>query len=340
MARCKLLGSPGAAYRLCVLLLVGVAACQGESSQGETEGREFSEVRLGYLRIGSDLPYYVGQHYGIFASHGLVVTPVRLATSNLAGDALAQGAVDATDIIGSSVVFQKALESPGSLRVFMASQADSTSNIHQLIAVQGSGIQTMRDLVGRRLAVFPGSQMRAYVKMVLAAYLSPEELASVELVPLSPPQQRGAVENGQVDAVLTLEPTGTQLVAAGLGQRIGSNVLYESISRPAPFITAFGVMRTEWIERDSTAAARLLEAYQEIAEFIRTYPDSARLVLVDSLGLSPEVAGGVSLYDYIVSPALSADAIEATAQIMVSQGVLRMIPDVESLVLKEDGGGG
>lgn len=324
------------ARRIAAVVLIAALAltgCAGAKPDGpSTDNRKPQKVRLAYLRIGSDLPYFVGVSKGIFSKHGLEIDGQRIADSNLAMQAVIDGQVDATDIIGSAVVFQEAVKRPGTFNVYSASAAGPNSNIHQLIARKGSGVSAIRHLAGKRLAVFPGTQMRVYVQLVLDRELGAARAAKVELVPLPPPQQVQAMRDGQVDAVLALEPTGTELVVGSLGDRIASNVLYEYVSKPMPFVTAFGVIRTDWAAQNPSSAEALVAAYREIMTLIAQRPDEARAVLVSDLGVDPAVARQVSLYEYTVVPGLPTAALEASAKLMVEKGVLERAPELRQFL--------
>lgn len=320
-----------------ILTLVGAAllfqACAPQDNGTPPPGQtDLTPVRIGYLRIGSDLPFFVGEELGIFEAHGLDVEGVRLGTSNLAKDALFSGAVDATDIIGSSVVFDGALEDPDLFQVFMAAAATGDANIHQLVVRPGAGINDPSDLRGKRLAVFPGSQMRVYARLFLSEYLPQELIDTVELVPLAPPQQRDALADGQVDAVLALEPTGTLLRADSLGTLLLGNVLYESISRPRPFVTSFATIRSDWAARNPAAANALVAAYREISQIIRDRPAEVKQILARRLEIDPAVASEVSLYDYPVTDEIDLADIRATAQLMVAHDALPSVPDLRRLI--------
>lgn len=320
------------------LLVLAAISCSGNDGKPPEPGAEtgvvepIHHVRLGYLRIGSDLPFFVGTEAGIFLKHGIEVESHRFPDSNAAAEAILHGQVDATDIIGSAVVLKDAVDHPESFTIFMMSAATESTNIHQLIARKGSGIKSIGDLPGRKLAVFPGTQMRVYAGLFLAEHLKESDRDSVELVPLSPPQQVDAIENGSVDAVLSLEPTGTTLTTLGLGDLVASNVLYENISKPEPFVTAFGIIRAEWIEDNPDAATALVRAYADISQFIAERPDEARQVMARALNLDEAVGANVSLYEYQVVPNFNKNALSETVRLMVESGVLSQEPDIAALI--------
>jgi len=273
------------------------------------------------------MPFFVGRDAGIFKKHGLNVVENRFSDSNQVSDALVKGSIDATDVIGSAVVLKDAASHPGETKVFLAAAAGPASDIHQVIVPANSRILRVADLAGKRLAVFPGTQMRVYAQLFLSKFMKPKQLASVTLVPLTPPQQVQAFKEGQVDGVLTLEPTGTELVVLDGGRKIAGNVLYENVSRPVPFVTSFGVLRSEWAQKSPATATALIEAYREIAEFIRTKPDEARRIAAQALSLTPQVAEKASIYDYVVTPDIDASAVNYMIDLMVREKVLeRDIP--------------
>lgn len=315
-----------------VLTLIALTnlGCQGDNASRSAAP---TVVRIAHLRIGSDLPYYVGVSKGIFSKHGLDVEGQRFGDSNQVIQAVVEGRTDATDVIGSLVVLQEALRSPGVFQIHVASAAGPGQDIHQLIARTDAKISGISGLVGRKLGVFPGSQMRMYAQLVLSKYLDRPSLDSVELVPLSPPQQIDAIRSGQIDAVLTLEPTGTELVLSGLGYRVASNLLYEEISKPDPFVTAFGLIRNGWARDHPEAARSLVAAYREIASMIANPGADVRAILVSDLGVSEQVAGQASLYQYLVPPPMS--VIEASTRLLVEKKVLPQAPDLSSLIYRD-----
>lgn len=291
------------------------------------------DVRVAYLRIGSDLPFFVGASFNVFEAHGLDVEGVRLGSSDQVREALLSGAVNATDITGSQVILRAALQEPERIRVFMLSAATEDARIHKLLARADSDVESVTDLVGKRLAVFPGSQMRSYVSLALGAILSPEQLSTIELVPLSPPQQRQAMQQGDVDAALTLEPTGTQLLHSGNARLLIDNVLFELVSKPRSFVTAFAALDWEWAQQQPREALALVQAYREVADIIAREPDRARLALADSTGLTSEVAGEAGVYDYVVVPDIDEEVVAYTAELMVTNSLLEELPSVAGLLV-------
>jgi NitT/TauT family transport system substrate-binding protein len=289
-------------------------------------------VNLGYLRIGSDLPFFVGRETGIFAKHGLKITEHRLADSNQVSDALVKGEIDASDVIGSAVVLKDATKNPGSIKAFLVAAAGPQSNIHQLVVTPASGIQSYKDLAGKRLGLFPGTQMRVYTQLFLGKFLTPAQLASIKLVPLTPPQQVQAFKEDQIEAVLTLEPTGTELVEKHGARRIGSNVLFENISKPTPFVTSFGVIRSDWAQKNPAAAAALIDAYREVAKYISTKPEESKAIMARALNLDPALAAKTSIYDYKVVPDVDVPAVDYTIDLMLKEKALDQDIEAQNLL--------
>ena len=312
------------------LLLVAFAAIW--FGLDRSRNREPATIRIGVLRIGSSLSYFVANESKLFDKHGVRVEMVRLGDSNLAMEAILKGEVDATDVIGSAVVAEAAQRDPNAFFVHLASAATERTNIHQLIVRKDLRIDSISGLVGRKLGVFPGSQMRAYVRMFLAKHLDAASIEKVELVPLQPPQQIDAMEARRIDAVLALEPTGTQLISTGAGTLLKQNVLFEELSKPDPFVTAFGIVRKAWAKDNPETVRRLLAAYEEAANIIRARPDVARGVMAREFKLSPDVEAKVSLYEYYVGPGIDPRLVRQTFDLMTRAGVLTSPPEAQALI--------
>lgn len=288
-------------------------------------------VKLGYLRIGSDLPLFVADSMNLFEKHGLEVELVRFGNSNQVIEAFGNGDISVTDIIGSSVVMKYA-ETKKDFKIFMISEANSKTNIHQLVVSSGSKVGSVNELVGKKLAIFPGSQMRVYVKLFLKKYLDEEEINQIELVPLSPPQQLEAMRLGQIDAALTLEPTGTSMNQEEIGTTILNNVLYESITKPRPFVTALAIMNNNLDERKKQA---LISAYSEASYLIDNNPNLARKIMANWLNLDSSIVQKISLYKYPVGREIDLGNIELTEQIMYQNGLLNLDIPFDELIIGE-----
>jgi len=138
---------------------------------------------------------------------------------------------------------------------------------HGADAVVGrAGTRTMRDLVGKSIAV-EGGALGAFV-LSRALALSDMRAGDVKVVHLESNEQPAAFEKGQVDAAVTFDPYRTQML------RAGGQTLFDSTRIPGEIVDLLAVRRGVIDERPQAVAA-LLAGWFRALEFMRAEPQDA-----------------------------------------------------------------
>ncbi len=152
-----------------------------------------------------------------------------------------------------------------------------------LVARQGSGIRTIRDLKGKRVAVSFGTISHLYILGILEkAGLTVNDLT---LVNTPPGEMPVALRGGAVDAFATWDPWPVIALADVANS-------YEVV-RGGGFIgfMGFNVAIRSWAERNQETIEKFLAARAEADKFMRAEAVKAAIVAVRWLpGLRPEVA--------------------------------------------------
>jgi len=152
-----------------------------------------------------------------------------------------------------------------------------------LVARQGSGIRTIRDLKGKRVAVSFGTISHLYILGILQrAGLAVTDLT---LVNTPPAEMAVALRGGAVDAFATWDPWPVIALADVPNS-------YEVV-RGGGFIgfMGFNVAIRSWAERNQETIEKFLAARAEADKFMRSEPVKTAIVAVRWLpGLRPEVA--------------------------------------------------
>lgn len=149
---------------------------------------------------------------------------------------------------------------------FYGSNEKSNSKV---VALEGSGIETARDLIGKKVAV---NTLGANNEAVLDTWfdqegLTDEEQDRITLVPLPPLNTPDALGQGQVDAAvlsfLAYRTTAAQYDVVELTNDV--EVVGE------PYAGGGLTLRTEFIERNPRTSAQLVEGVLTAIEFIETH---------------------------------------------------------------------
>jgi len=150
---------------------------------------------------------------------------------------------------------------------------------HGADAVVGrSGMRTMKDLRGKRVAV-EGGALGAFV-LSRALTLNGMQASDVKVVHLESNEQPDAFEKGQVDGAVTFDPYRDQLL------RAGARTLFDSTRIPGEIVDLVAV-RASVLERQPKAVRALLIGWLRAIDYLKREPkDAAR-----RLGIRQQTTG-------------------------------------------------
>ncbi len=205
---------------------------------------------------------------------------------------------------------------------------------HGADAVVGrAGMKTMRDLIGKSVAV-EGGALGAYV-LSRALQVSGMQPSDVKVVHLESNEQPAAFEKGQVDAAVTFDPYRSQLL------RAGGALLFDSTRIPGEIVDLIAV-RKEVIEQRPQAMQALLSGWFAAVDHLRADPKDAarRMGVRQQIGAEQFLESLRGLHipsrDEALAmiggkkPQLAANG-QRLMQLMLDAKLLRASVDVESL---------
>jgi NitT/TauT family transport system substrate-binding protein len=243
--------------------------------------------------------------------------------------ALAEGKVD-----GAAMTMDEVLQARASgLPLAVVMIFDISAGADMLVA--RPGIKTLADLKGRRI----GFEQRSVGELMLVESLRAAGLTKedVTLVVLPITQQREAWSRDQVDAVVTFEPVGTQLLAQGALN------LFDSRQIPNTIVDVLAI-RSDRLDRSHARAIRhLIVAHFRALEHLNRNPQDAAYRMAPHLGLPAtnflSAFKGLTLPDAAhnyrlltgTSPELLTSARKLSA-IMVKSGLLKQDDPLTTLI--------
>ena len=290
-------------------------------------------VRIAYLPVVQALPLYVAIEKGYFGDEGIEVEAVKIDSPNLIIDALISGQVDmGSPSTASGITAISQHRNPGTLKIFAANGGTPPDNVDNLLLVRSdSDIQDIRDLEGKSVGILPGIQFRTIAKHILASEgIDPEK---VELIDLAIPLQLQALESGQVDALLTLEPVGT----IGRGQGTTRDLVDGPMVRyiADPWYGGVGVVTASFMAEDPELASKAIAVFDRAIQDIKEDPDDARQFLKGYTALTDELIQEVPLpvwkmHDEFEQPDI--DALQDFFDIFFHFGVIEERVTVQELL--------
>ena len=210
-----------------------------------------------------------------FAADDIDVEWVLSLGSNKALEFLNGSSVDFGSTAGGAALLARANGNPIKA-IYIYSQPEWTA----LVTRPDTGIQSVADLAGKRVAVTRGTDPHLFLLRALAdAGLSEDD---IEAVLLQHPDGARALVQGAVDAWAGLDPHMAQVEIDD-----GAVLFFRNAD-----LNSYGVLnvRAEFAEENPELVDRVLEVYERGRQYALDHPDEIRDILITETRLSPEVA--------------------------------------------------
>jgi NitT/TauT family transport system substrate-binding protein len=287
-----------------------------------TAGSELEPLNIGYIKIGAVTDLLVAEEEGFFEDHGLDVTLKELQTADII-PALQSDELDVVlQIPGTAMSASE--QGLDLVCVFQNETSNDEPPASNAIMVSaGSDITEIADLEGKTIGVgsLRGQGTAMLKKLLDDNGLSPDDVTLTE-VPFA--QHPTVLEAGQVDAVVALDPFTTQLVSSGAGEVLSYYMIDALPDQP---VGAWWTKR-EFAESHTPELEAFGAALVDAIEYLQEDEGRGRELIAEHTGIDPALVADMPLiaWKYEVDP----DVWTAVAEIMVEQGELQEMPDVES----------
>lgn len=282
-----------------VVAFMAISAGRSDDSQNnagsEDNAKTVTKMTVGHINLANDLPAFVAEEKGYFKDENLEVTLKKLDSSKLATDALYAGDIDAS--AGSSTVPLLGAEStqPNKAKVYALGYTGNSekTTLGAFVVKDDSPFGTVSDLVGEKIAVFPGGT----AKILLTRYMQAQgvDTADIEWVEQLPNLWAASLQSGAVDAVYAYEPQLTifKQDKANPVRVMGYGALEFEID---PLYLGGATISSDFISKNREAAKSYIRAYYKGIDFIKNNEKEAREILAKYTGVQPVVTAAMNLY--------------------------------------------
>ncbi|MFW5823586.1 MAG: ABC transporter substrate-binding protein [Marinobacter sp.] len=276
-------------------LLLAAALAGGLLGQVALAADEVT-YQLDWLPGGDKSPVYVGVQEGFFEEEGLEVS---IASGRGSTDAITRIASGRADIGSADIGALMAARAEDDSLPVKAVYTIFNQAPHAFFALKSSGIETVADIEGKKVATSPFTSSNAFLPLVLKENGLPED--AVKLTKTDPGALGPMLVNGRTDAVIAwvtnvplfadqAEETGNELVVvpwsdAGLELYSSSVVASETFLKERPdvarrFMKAFDRALRFTSENPDKAAAALKRMVPEVETAVASAQVSATMRLV------------------------------------------------------------
>lgn len=250
-------------------------------------------------------------------AEGIEVRWVQTLGSNKALEFLNAEAIDFGSTAGAAALVGRLNGNPIKT-IYLYSRPEWTA----LVTRPDTGVSTVADLAGRRIAVTRGTDPHIFLVRALASAGLTER--DVKLVLLQHPDGRIALERGDVDAWAGLDP---MMAAAELES--GAELFHRD-----PSANTYGTLnvREEFAEAHPEIVRTVLAAYERAREEALADPAALAAVLGDFTRLPPEIVARQLERTDLTNPVLGEaerQTIRAAGVALVEAGVLPAGSDID-----------
>ncbi|WP_158810377.1 aliphatic sulfonate ABC transporter substrate-binding protein [Beijerinckia sp. L45] len=259
-----------------MLLLLATAAALGFTTGGAVQADPLKEIRIDYATYNP--VSLVLKEQGLlekeFAKSSVTIRWVQSLGSNKALEFLNASSIDFGSTAGSASLVARINGNPIKA-VYVYSSPEWTA----LVTRPDSGIKTVADLKGKRVAVTRGTDPHVFLVRALAkAGLSEKD---VKLVLLQHGDGRAALDRGDVDAWAGLDP-----IMATAEIEHGDVLFYRDRAANTPGILN---VREAFAKEQPDAVRKVLTAYETARVWSLAHPDDLKAILATVTKLPPPV---------------------------------------------------
>lgn len=229
------------------------------------------------------LPLAVAQENGFFEKEGVNITIHKFYSANERDAAFQSGNLDGTILDYTGAAIQRS----GGVNLKLTSQCDGT---FVLVAGKNSGVNNVRELEGKSLAVSRNTVIDFCTDMVLEnAGISLENISKVEINKI--PLRLEMLRNGKIDATMLPDPFATIALQDGNQSLIDIQELDLRVTGIA--------FHQKVTEEKAEAIKSFYRAYNHAVALLTSQPASAFYpILTSEIGVPADLVSRIKLPDY------------------------------------------
>ena len=312
-----------AAIIIVIILVVGFRSIlTADSEKAQT-------VRIGYLNIVTSLPLFLAEEKAFLGQEGIEFETVPVSSSNQIVEDIITGNLDC--FTGASVVpvLQAELQSPGKLKIFSVSEITPQKPFDALLVKEGSPIEGLSDLSGKRIGVFPGSTATNLLKK----YLKDKgiDVSAITFVPMSPQEHLAALLQGQVDVIFAYEPT-IAIALSGDGVRQIHGSVYAQMLSPNPI--SVSVVSTAFLQKHPEAAIKVIRALEKAMNYMKQQDKEARQLLIERMKLSDDAANRCVFLYMLGHEKIDSALLQRFADMLTALGELKGSVKADTIIYR------
>ncbi|MFD4509350.1 ABC transporter substrate-binding protein [Streptomyces sp. NPDC058457] len=307
--------------------LLATAACgsSGGSSSTSTSSGGTTTVKVGIIPIVDVAPLYLGQKEGFFSKRGLKLS-MTLAQG---GAAIVPGVTSGQFQFGFSNMTSLMIAQSSNVPVQaiangVASTGVAGKDFGGLVVKKGSSITSPKQLEGKKVAVntLKNINETAVRESVRKAGGDPDK---VQFVELTFDQMPAALDKGQIDAAMAVEPALATMKLQG-----ATEIASPLVDVAANLTVAMYFTSTSYAQRNPGVVTKFQAAVAESLSYADAHPDEVRQIVTTYTKTPADVLAKVTLPKWPAEANRS--SIETLEKLSEQDGLFKTAPDLDKLL--------
>ena len=297
------------------VMAAGMPAAAQAQAKGEVQ------VRIGYQKYGTlTLLKGRGTLEKRLAEQGVGVKWTEFPAGPVLLEGLNVGSIDFGTVGEAPPIFAQAA---GANLVYVGNEPASPAS-EAIVVPKGSGLRTLADLKGKKIALNKGSNV--HYLLLKALEKAGVAYADIQPVFLPPADARAAFERGSVDAWAIWDP-----FLAAAEKQLGARVLADGKGLVANY--QFYLASRSYAEKNPEILRIVLDEVAKVDDWGRNNPEEVATILSAQTGLGKDVVAlAATRYAYGVKP-VSVDVIASQQRVADAFSALKLIP--KPIVVKD-----
>lgn len=288
------------------------------------------KIKVGYLPMVSSLTHFVAVEKGYYKEEGLEVEANPIKTSNLIAQDLVAGHIDAGIELSIVPLLKQLDNSPNAAKIFSASSITSENGFDGILVKSNSTLTKLEDLAGKKVGVFPGTTAKNSLSEIFRTKFP--TLVAPNFIELDPPLHIQSLENGDIDALFTYEPTLTLGIVKSGFRKLSTSV-YAMQYSPNPIGVA--AVNQKWLESNPEIAKSFFKAIDKAVDFIKNNPAEARQILAKATSLDKNVADAMNIMPLSLSTQIDFKNLSGYLDVLKQIGEIKTTPNPQDICIKQ-----
>ena len=254
---------------------------------------QLNKMRVGYIRIVNCSAIFIAHDNGYFRDEGIEVELVPLIGGEKIMTALRKDEVEIGFSNVASTIFGFD-EGAKFVSIVGGAAQDATCPVHGIFVRADSAIQTVADLANAKIAVNTNRAIDEVMVPPLVVNYGADP-SGIRFVPIPFPDMFAALTQGNVDAVVQIEP----FVTIGNVDPALRRISYNYVElQPITEISSLVAMQS-WVEQHPETVSAFRQAIIKAAEFANVHPKETRIILGRYVPLEQSILNTVVLPRFI-----------------------------------------